>query len=147
MCSGSEDGSIRVWRLDTLAEERVLNEGGEDEMSDEFGEDDAPVPSAGNASWGVAPESRGDAPVPPAGWACTSLAPDGGRLGSDGGSTGREAALLLRRRTQKLGNDVRRNSESIATKLCSQIGRKAQQGPGAAGRRRPALRDSDLARR
>ena len=25
---------------------------------------------------------------------------------------------------QKLGNDVRRNSESIATKLCSQIGRK-----------------------
>ena len=34
MCSGSEDGSIRVWRLDTLAEERVLNEGGEDEVSD-----------------------------------------------------------------------------------------------------------------
>ena len=32
LCSGSEDGSIRVWRLDTLEEERVmLNERGEPE--------------------------------------------------------------------------------------------------------------------
>ena len=41
MCSGSADGSIRVWRLDTLEEERVLlSEGYESEEHDDVSEGD-----------------------------------------------------------------------------------------------------------
>ena len=51
MCSGSGDGSIRVWRLDTLEEERVLNEGGEDEVSDEESEDEVSDGVNALAAW------------------------------------------------------------------------------------------------